>query len=296
MITFEQVNCFRAVYEEGSYSAAARAIDKDRTTVREHVLALEDVLGEALFSIQGKKAQPTHFASHLYPRARHLVKQAQDFESVAFSIQQVALTQLTLCYDIQVPSQLLADVDQRISEVFPHLTLRWLQRDREHASTLLEKGLAHFAMMPTLRDVSPPEKIGAFRMGSCGYGVYVHPTSSLNGSEQVSIQDLSEHPQLVSSNVFITGERTMQVSNQYHEVNSVDLTVRLLGNRGWAVINHLDAKIYEQQGLISRIKVSDLVHDYQTSLALLYSFAFESNPTIKKCMQLIRESCRELLT
>ncbi|MGL6259255.1 LysR family transcriptional regulator [Vibrio sp. WXL210] len=295
MITFEQVNCFRAVYEQGSYSAGSRAIGKDRTTVREHVLALEDVLGEALFTIQGKSAHPTAFATHLYPRARHLVKQAMDFESVAFSTQHLALTQLTLCYDIQVPSQLLADVDRRISAVFPHLTMKWLQRDRQQASTMLEKGLAHFALLPTMRNLTPPERMGLVRMGSCGYGVYVHPNSPLTKEEQVSIQDLTEYPQLVSSNVFVTGEKTMQISSECHEVNSVDLMVRLLANRGWAVINSLDAKIYEEQGLIQRINVAELVHDYRTSLALFYSFAHESNPTIKRCIQLIRESCRELL-
>ncbi|QIA65584.1 LysR family transcriptional regulator [Vibrio astriarenae] len=295
MITFEQVNCFRAVYEQGSYSAGSRLIGKDRTTVREHVLALEDILGEALFTIQGKKAHPTPLANHLYPRARHLAKQAMDFESVAFSSQQLALTQLTLCYDIQVPSQLLADIDRRVSVVFPHLSLKWLQRDRDQASTLLEKGLAHFAMLPTMRNLIPPEQMGLVRMGSCVYGVYVHPDSPLAKREHVSIQDLTEYPQLVSSNVFVTGEKTMQISSECHEVNSVDLMVRLLANRGWAVINSLDARIYEQQGGIQRVDITDLVHDYRTSLALFYSFAFDSNPTIKKCIQLIRESCRELL-
>ncbi|SKA60901.1 helix-turn-helix domain-containing protein [Enterovibrio nigricans] len=55
MHTIEQLTAFISVYEKGSYSAAAAALGKSRTTVREHVMAYEDTLGYSLFVIEGKK-------------------------------------------------------------------------------------------------------------------------------------------------------------------------------------------------------------------------------------------------
>lgn len=40
MITIEQLLSFKTVFEQGSYSAAGRHIQKDRSTIREHILAL----------------------------------------------------------------------------------------------------------------------------------------------------------------------------------------------------------------------------------------------------------------
>lgn len=55
MFSYEHLNSFCATYDEQSYSKAARAIGKDRTTIREQVKALEDSYRTILFTIEGKR-------------------------------------------------------------------------------------------------------------------------------------------------------------------------------------------------------------------------------------------------
>ena len=69
MISIEQVTCFTAVYERQSFSAASTQLGKARSTVRERINALEDLMGVELFIIEGKKAKPHWYCTQALPLA-----------------------------------------------------------------------------------------------------------------------------------------------------------------------------------------------------------------------------------
>ncbi|GAL31557.1 transcriptional regulators LysR family [Vibrio maritimus] len=55
MFSYEHLAAFCATVEEGSYSQAARKLQKDRTTIREQIKALEDSYAVTLFEIQARR-------------------------------------------------------------------------------------------------------------------------------------------------------------------------------------------------------------------------------------------------
>lgn len=58
---------FMAVYQTGSMTGAAEALHLTQSGVSQHVRALEDELGQPLFSRVGRKLIPTPIASEIYP-------------------------------------------------------------------------------------------------------------------------------------------------------------------------------------------------------------------------------------
>jgi len=296
MITLEQVNAFRAVVETGSYSAAGRATGKDRTTIRELILALEDEIGKSLFEIQGKKAMPTPIAHYLYPRANHLSKQANDFQHIAATAYQMTLMEIKICYDVEVPSAFLTLLDARIAKAFPSLLVHWLHRNRDDALEALENNQAHLALMPTLSGLLPSQKVGIINIGAYQLSAYAHPDSQLAKLNNVTLRDLARYPQWVSEDVILTGKKAMQVSPLLHMVSNSDLAVRLIANRGWTILNVLDASHYEKLGMVKPLPVEEVARTLSSRITLFYNYSYETDATMQSLLSLVRECSREYLS
>lgn len=67
------LEAFCAVYEEGSFTAAARRLGLSQPTVSSHVRSLEEDLGAPVFDRMARESQPTRAAHVLYRHARKLL-------------------------------------------------------------------------------------------------------------------------------------------------------------------------------------------------------------------------------
>lgn len=67
------LEAFCAVYEEGSFTAAARRLGLSQPTVSSHVRSLEEDLGAPVFDRMARESQPTRAAHLLYRHARKLL-------------------------------------------------------------------------------------------------------------------------------------------------------------------------------------------------------------------------------
>ncbi|WP_070965700.1 LysR family transcriptional regulator [Vibrio sonorensis] len=289
MITLDQINAFRAVFDKGSYSAAGRSIGKDRTTVRELVLALEDEVGKPLFEIQGKKAVPTQVAEYLFPRANHLVKQADDFQHIASTAYRMSLMEVKICYDVQIPSEFLALLDAEIAKEYPSLLVHWLHRNRNDALQLLENDEAHLALLPILSGLLPDQRVGIINIGACQLAAYAHPDSQLAKLETVTIRDLARYPQWVNEDVILTDKQVVKVSPMLQMVSNNDLAVRLLGHRGWTVLNLLDGNHYEKLGMVKRLNLEEKAKSYHNGVSLFYNFSYETDSTMKNIIKIVKK-------
>ena len=71
-ITLQRIQAFCAVYEHGSFSAAARMLAVSQPTVSKHLRDLEAALGMSLFSLEGGRVSPTAEADWLHAESRFL--------------------------------------------------------------------------------------------------------------------------------------------------------------------------------------------------------------------------------
>jgi len=71
-ITLQRLQAFCAVYERGSFSAAARVLAVSQPTISKHMRDLEAALKLSLFVLEGGRVSPTAEAGLLYAESRFL--------------------------------------------------------------------------------------------------------------------------------------------------------------------------------------------------------------------------------
>ena len=94
--TSDSVNLFLAVLDQGSFSAAARALGRVPSAVSMAMGQLEAELDMALFDRAGREPRPTAAARALEPQARLLAAQLQQLNAQALALTQGLEERLTL--------------------------------------------------------------------------------------------------------------------------------------------------------------------------------------------------------
>ncbi|MDG3085499.1 LysR family transcriptional regulator [Vibrio hannami] len=295
MFTYDQVCCFCAVYENGSYSAGARKLRRDRSTVREHIAAMEDTIGVPLFDIVGKSATPTETAHKLYPRALVINHQLREFSAEAATSFDDELSSVNIYYDAMIPTSLIAEVETKVADVFPHVRFHWLLRNRQEAITDLSNNKAHLALMPVLNRVLPEGPVIFTNLGAMRFGVYVGTQSPLANKTQVQLSDLQLEKQYIVENHYLAELPNSKVSPHYHLVSSNDVLICLLKRQGWAVLPEETARQYEAVSDIQRIEVKELVSNYNVNICTFHTPSGERNPIITLLKEVINDYAKKHL-
>lgn len=276
MISIEQVTCFTTVYELQSYSAASVQLNKARSTVRERINTLEDLMGVELFTIEGKKAQPTSIAHRLYPRARLLARQSLEFENIAFSAYKGELSRISIYHDSSTPVQLLALIDSSVKQKHNEIAIDWLQKDRNESLKRVEDGDAFIAIMPGLGNLHPTSGVGNINLGTCELGLFTSQSSSLPDGP-LSIAELSVELQLITENDRSNGLRHTNVSCHSEIVSSKTLLIEKLKQSGWTVSAKADMQPYIDKGEIRQLNLIEAPELIRQDCVLFYNLSSEAS-------------------
>ncbi|MEZ9864013.1 LysR family transcriptional regulator [Vibrio breoganii] len=288
MITLEQLACFKAVYELSSYSKAARETNKTRATVRERVKALEDVLGFELFEVVGKTLFATEQAKHLYSRADNLTRQAKEFYSVALSTFSTEITSIVLHHDDLIPLCLLSDIDDAIEHEFPHISINWLQRDRESSFKDIESGSALFSIMPTVGKVYPSTKVGSVNLGTYQYATYTSVKSSIP-KHPIDLIQLATEDFLVTENAVLNEMRYANISNHKHLISNNDMLMHKIQKKGWTLLSIANAEDYVDTGKLRTIKVKETLGNLRQEMVLFYGLHSEMDAARSRIIDITKQ-------
>lgn len=124
-ITFDwnQTRAFVVTAEEGSLSAAARALGMTQPTIGRQVSALEDALGVALFERVGHGLSLTPAGTDLLDHARRMADAAQEFALTARGQGAALSGTVTVSASEVVAAYQLPPVVDRIAHSHPDITL-----------------------------------------------------------------------------------------------------------------------------------------------------------------------------
>ncbi|EGU61635.1 Transcriptional regulator, LysR family protein [Vibrio nigripulchritudo ATCC 27043] len=289
MFTRDQIVSFCAVYECGSYSAAARRIGRDRSTVREHVTILEDSIGVDLFNIEGRSAVPTNAAKQLYPRGAAISRQIEEFEKAALNSFDQEILVLNIYHDAMIPSSLIAHIERNIRQQYPQTQLNWLHRSRQEAMEDLISGQAHLALMPIKMMVRPDKEVNFINLGRVPLSIYVGADSPLTKRSDVRITDLQIEKQYILENHSDTGLQGAKVSPNSSIVSNNDVVIELLKHNGWAALPDELATPFCQLGHISKIDCFEVASTINYNICVFFSPSLEHNEIIAYALGEIRK-------
>lgn len=225
--TIEQILAFVTAAEEGSFSAAGRALGRAQSVVSTHIATLEDTFGVELFDRSSRAPVLTKIGRDLLPEAQAMLRQSYRFESRALAeVKGEAMAlHISLCHG--VPFWGLSETIAALMRKYPYMTGSFQVKSVEEVWTDIKEGPSHMGLV--LGDPSP--KRGAYEylcLGHVRYCVVASRDSPLAGLSKITIQDLSQHRQILSES---------------------DAKQYLLSSKYWLVDDILGAMFLAAQGI-----------------------------------------------
>lgn len=232
-ITLEQWRALIAVVEAGGYAQAAGRLNKSQSAVTYAVQKIEEMLGVAVFEIQGRKAQLTGTGTMLYRRALSLVEEAGLLERAAKTLSAGWEAELTIAVEILFPSWLLFECLAKFAEESPNTRIEILESVISGTSEALLQHRADIAISPTL----PPGFLGE-PLITMPITAVAHPDHPLHHlGRPVTARDLRLHRHLVvrdSGSTRTTKAMSVEVEQRWTVTNMSSSIQAAAGGHGFA--------------------------------------------------------------
>lgn len=143
----DNVQVFLAVIDQGSFSAAARALGRVPSAVSMTIAHLEAELDLLLFDRSSREPRPTAAARSLEPQARLLAAQLQQLQVQALGLTQGLEHRLTLAIAPELLAAPWSDALATLAREHPLLQVEVLAAPQADALALLHAGRAQLALV-----------------------------------------------------------------------------------------------------------------------------------------------------
>jgi DNA-binding transcriptional LysR family regulator len=195
-VSFDQLRMFVAAADEGSFSAAARRVQRTQSAVSEAILNLEAQLGVALFDRSGRYPKLTNEGVILLADARAVITDVDAMKARAKGIAGGLEAELAAVVDVFLPIEAVAEFAREFRVQFPATPLRLYVEALGGAVQPVIDGrvsLGIVGSLPTLPQGLVQERVSevAFMMVAAAS----HPLASNRGT--IPKAELARHVQLV---------------------------------------------------------------------------------------------------
>lgn len=234
--TLDQLQVFLAVAETGSFSAAARALNRAQSVVSYTIGNLEAQLEVSLFERNGAR-QPklTEAGRAMLTDARRIVADIQVMRSRAKSIKQGLEAEVSIAISVMVPTEVVVSELRHFRERFPSVALNLSVGELGMVMDMVSSGKAGIGIGGALLkpdDTLLAEKIGhSFLMP---VAAPQHPLALLG--RPLTLADVREETQLVVTDASgITAGRDFNVlSYKIWRVSDIGIKYQMIkGGLGW---------------------------------------------------------------
>lgn len=235
-ISLDQFMVFVTVAESGSFSAAARRLNRAQSAVTYAVQKLEDQLGLTLFDRSAYRPTLTQAGEALLPRATRIIQDVESFSDQARGIAQGLEPELALVVDAMFPMDRIVSALRVFGARYPTVPTRIFVASMGATANLVIDGTCAlgisiaFASQESTELILQP--IGTIRM--VAVAATCHPLAQLQ--RPITTDELQQHVQLVLTDPSgRTGKRDHAVLSR-RNWRLADLGAKhtmLLGGLGW---------------------------------------------------------------
>jgi DNA-binding transcriptional LysR family regulator len=149
-LTLDQLRALIAVAETGSFSAAARKLERVQSAISQSVQSLEDTLGVELFDRAAKTPKLNETGRVLLQDAYGLVHGADAMRARAESIAANIEPELTLAVDSMFPNRVLMETLRVFGPRFPNVSVTLFTEGLGAAEQRLRDGVARLGIYSPL--------------------------------------------------------------------------------------------------------------------------------------------------
>lgn len=234
-LTLDQIQLFLAVVDQGSFSKAARKLNRAQSAVTYGIQKLEAQVGLPLFDRTAYRSALTEAGRTLLSRARRIAEEANAFRDVARSLASGLEAELTIVLDSMFPMPPVVDALRALAERFPTVPPRVYVQSLGAAAELVLDGTCMIGLLPLVfSDMALLKRFPLLTVDLVPVVSPRHPLAALEGPIDTHI--LHDHVQLV-----LTDSSTMTAGRDYGVLSArtwrlADLGAKhamLLAGLGW---------------------------------------------------------------
>jgi DNA-binding transcriptional LysR family regulator len=195
-VSLDQLRTFIAAVDEGSFSAAARKLNRVQSAVSGWVSGLEDQIGVVLFDRSGRFPKLTPEGVLLLADARNIVSGVDTLKARAKLMSEGLESELSVVVDVFFPTAVVSAAAKAFASRFPLTPLRLFVEGLGAAYQPVLDGRCSLGILATLPIAFPSlvsERIGEVPLVSVAAAS--HPLASLG--QRIPKRELAKHVQLV---------------------------------------------------------------------------------------------------
>ncbi|MBP6562525.1 MAG: LysR family transcriptional regulator [Neisseriaceae bacterium] len=290
-ISLEQWRAFVATVEHDGFLPAAEYLNKTQSAVSHAIKKMEDLLGQELFIIEGRKAVLTDLGKALLPEAKHLLSTARKVERLADLYRPGLRSELSLAVDILFPYDILYAAFEQFSLAYPNHRIRLYESALSGTQELMEEGMVELGIANAL-----PSQCVTLHLLSASLVCVCHPQHPLAASTQaIDLDTLAEYRQIV---VRDSGRRHEANhgwlgSTQRWTVTSFDtMLAMVLNNHGFAWLPEHKVKALLAEGTLIQVPLNQN-SERLANLQLGYAEALNKRPEVVDMAHIIHTLCQQ---
>ena len=195
-VSLDQLRTFIAAVDEGSFSAAARKLNRVQSAVSSWIGGLEDQLGVVLFDRSGRFPKLTAEGALLLADARNIVAGVDTLKARAKLMTSGVEAELSVVVDVFFPTAVVSAVAKAFASRFPLTPLRLFVEGLGAAYQPVLDGRCSIGILPPLPQTFA--SLASERLGELPLVAVAAPGHPLAGiSRRIPRRELAKHVQLV---------------------------------------------------------------------------------------------------
>src|SRR5271156_5476322 len=195
-LTLDQIRIFLAVADTGSFSKAAKRLNRAQSAVTYGIQKLEAQVGLPLFDRSAYRSTLTETGRTLLPRARRIAEEANAFRDSARSLASGLEAELTIVLDSMFPMPPVVEALRAFTERFPTVPPRVYVQSLGAAAELVLDGTCMIGLLQLFfSDIALLKRFPLLTIDLIPVVAPDHPLAALEGPIDTHVLD--RHVQLV---------------------------------------------------------------------------------------------------
>jgi DNA-binding transcriptional LysR family regulator len=195
-LTLDQIQIFLTVVDEGSFSKAAKKLNRAQSAVTYGVQKLEAQIDMALFDRTAYRPTLTEAGRTLLLRARRIAEEANAFRESARSLASGLEAELTIVLDSMFPMAPVVEALKAFREKFPTVPPRIYVQSLGAAAELVLEGVCMIGLLPLFfSDIAALKGFPLLTIDLIPVAAPDHPLAAIEGPIETDV--LQQYVQLV---------------------------------------------------------------------------------------------------
>ena len=197
--SIDQLRVFTTVVDQGSFSAAARSLDRAQSAVTYAVQKLEEQAGFDLFDRRAYRPILNEAGRALLPCIQSILEAVDGYHAVAEGLSSGMEAELSIVVEAMFPMSMLVTALQELQQRFPSVQTRLQVESLGATRAAVADGWADIGLIipPTEGDLETLHLAPVTDIQLVVVAAPTHPLARLSGS--ISVDDMRDHLQLVFS-------------------------------------------------------------------------------------------------